>query len=106
MNEQRELPLEQPHEERKTRRKFITWAGQFAAGASLAAVGLGLGMKTALAEPECMPCSGCAIDKCTRTACGGDTPWLVQYRVYYGCAPSGQPCQYNLYSVCHSSCYC
>ncbi len=43
---------EQPQEERKTRRTFITWAGQFAAGASLAALGLGLGMEPPMRNPN------------------------------------------------------
>ena len=87
LNEQRDLP----QEERKTRRKFITWAGQFAAGASLAAVGLGLGMRSAHAQPECMPCTDCVITSCSvnRSVCGDINHTLVLYKQYYGCVPSG-----------------
>jgi hypothetical protein len=98
-----------------TRRKLITWAGQIAAGASLAAIGLGIGKPlTALAssaEPKCTPCP--SKGTCAEvTYCSGNPPCNEHLRynktvTYYlgGCITHGQ-CPTNTCSGCAGGCDC
>ncbi|HVB21218.1 MAG TPA: hypothetical protein VNG51_04655 [Ktedonobacteraceae bacterium] len=97
-------------EQLQSRRKFFVWAGQLAAGFSIAGVGLGLlDPKAALAEPECTPCSGCVVVSCNESgACKAHnpaTPLEIEYKLRLGCVPPG--CTFSApYYECNSSCAC
>ena len=100
------------HDSETSRRSLFKWMGQVAAGASLAALGLGLAnTKSALAQPNCIPCEGCVVVSCTvNGACRANnpsTPLLITYQVYQGCVPVGQSCPLSskLFE-CNSSCAC
>jgi hypothetical protein len=94
----------------RSRRSLFKWMKQVAAGTSLAAVGLGLAnAKTALANPNCTPCSGCQVVSCqvsgTCRAHDPNTPILVTYQTLSGCVPPGCTMSSNLFE-CNSSCAC
>ena len=91
----------------KPRRRFMKWVGQATAGASLAALGLGLAnSKAAWAKPDCTPCSGCVVVSCSHSGkCPANTPNLITYELKQGCIEFG--CTYSSYYYeCHDDCTC
>jgi anaerobic selenocysteine-containing dehydrogenase len=102
-----------------SRRRFLTWAGQLAAGISLIGVGLGIadpakvlaagqsphnvGTQTAHgapAGPDCIQCpTGCVVNSYTYSpkSCPDGCPYKVNFTQYFGgCAVNGQcPGAYN-----------
>lgn len=100
-------------EQPSSRRSFFTWVGQVAAGASLAAIGLGLAnpesvlaaskpsIKHGPNTPNCIPCpTGCQVTRCIQNG-GGCPEYQVTYVVYHGgCAP----CNPSQHTVCNGTC--
>lgn len=85
--------IKQQFEESQSRRRFVKWVGQIAAGASLATLGLGitnplnaLAASKKQAIPDCFqcPCDGCTGIVCmTNTACyphGNCGRFIVTYK--------------------------
>ena len=113
---------EQKREQVQARRRFLTWAGQIAAGISLAGIGLsGANTMNALAasrsanaanqqlRPDCIPCPSygtfCCRSCFTDSNCqpGGHT--ALTYYYSGGCVPPGQLCPTHVgCSRCVSSC--
>lgn len=86
-------------EQSRSRRGFFNWIGQVVAGASLAGIGLGLAKPlTALAAPDCTPCTGCnIISSYVDHACCPNTnyQWYTKYQALTGCIYPGQHCYVN-----------
>ncbi|HZU70001.1 MAG TPA: twin-arginine translocation signal domain-containing protein [Ktedonobacteraceae bacterium] len=100
--------LEQVHESTSSRRTFLKWIGQVAAGASVA----GIGFRTvtplyALAKNKpfnCIDCSGCTVISCyLDSSCVGNPygPLDIYYKQYVGCAPN---CMTRYYHACQENC--
>ena len=95
----------------RSRRSLMKWAGQIAAGTSLAAIGLGLSrVNTALAQPDCTPCSGCVLTSCAVNgqcrANDPNAPLMIGYRLRLGCVPPGCYTSSTIYYECNSTCAC
>ncbi len=93
--------IEQP----RSRRGFLTWVGQVAAGVSIAGIGLGLVKPLeAFAAPDCNPCTGCKIlcEAYNTACCPGSHPILMQVQNITGCVPPG--CVYHpAYFACSTT---
>lgn len=115
--------LEQEHEQFHSRRRFFAWAGQIAAGVSLAGIGLGLtdplkalaatkpqsAMTHKRVRPDCYPCPDpgtfCCRSCFTDSHCqpGGHTALTYDYNG--GCVSNPSDCPtYIACSRCVSSC--
>lgn len=84
--------IEQP----RSRRGFLTWVGQVAAGVSIAGIGLGLVKPLeAFAAPECNPCTGCRIlcQEDRIACCPEGYPIFMKIQSISGCVPPG--CVYS-----------
>lgn len=92
----------------RSRRGFIQWIGQVAAGISIAGIGLGLVKPTYAksTEPDCLQickpyCTvhSCVLDgNCEHSGQGG---YYLIWSYYSGCEPN---CQYHQYSGCAYNC--
>lgn len=97
-------------EQSDSRRNFIKFVGQIVTGASVAGIGIGLTQnRNALAEPNCVPCTGCVVLSCTYSGtCRArypQYPYEIIYGQYDGCDASG--CTYTYtYNKCNSACSC
>ncbi len=95
----------------RSRRKFFIWIGQVVAGASLAAIGLGLAdPQKVLADPDCTPCEGCVVVSCLPNgyckAHNPEYPNLITYKLKQGCVQTGCYNSQADYYECSNNCTC